>query len=444
MKYLIKVIAIGFIIGIVIMFMNIGYVYYWTGHVDLGQPLFIIFGYFQLYSILITLANSLYFDYVNKKLGRLRKLNYRLIVSISGSIVLTTLVVLCLRAITWVLIGGNSVDSFFAEENIQIYFLSVTVTLIVSLLFHLLYYFKEAQKNIVTQHKVIAGSASAKFNALKNQLDPHFLFNSLNVLSSLIEENPEMAQNFTTSLSKVYRYVLEQKDKDLVSVDEEFQFARTYMSLMKMRFEDSLVFEIPDKSDNPESKVVPLSLQLLLENAIKHNIVISARPLKIKIYERDSELIVENVLQKKSNIKKSSGVGLRNIQERYGLLTSRKVNINQSIDLFEVALPMLTKQVTIMHVENESNLNTNYLKAKKRVEELKDFYYNILAYCLVIPFLIFVWNITNPNGFQWFWFPMFGWGLGLSFHAYKVFINDGMLGSAWEQRKLEQFMNEDR
>src|SRR5690606_27500451 len=132
------------------------------------------------------------------------------------------------------------------------------------------------QQNKVKEQKVIAGTANARFDALKNQLDPHFLFNSLNVLTSLIEENPENAQRFTTALSKVYRYVLEQKNKDLVSVDEELDFARTYMSLLKMRFEDSIVFTIPDKASDPESKVVPLSLQLLLENAVKHNMVTSS------------------------------------------------------------------------------------------------------------------------------------------------------------------------
>src|SRR5690606_32949107 len=123
------------------------------------------------------------------------------------------------------------------------------------------------QENRVIEQKIIAGTASAKFDALKNQLDPHFLFNSLNVLTSLIEENPEAATRFTTSLSKVYRYVLEQKSKELVTLEEELKFAELYMSLLAVRFEDSIVFTTPSKLENPQAKVVPLSLQLLLENA---------------------------------------------------------------------------------------------------------------------------------------------------------------------------------
>lgn len=143
----------------------------------------------------------------------------------------------------------------------------------VTSVFLAIYYYRFKQESKVKEQKIIAGTASAKFDALKNQLDPHFLFNSLNVLTSLIEENPDAATKFTTSLSKVYRYVLEQKNKDLVSVEEELEFARLYMTLIKMRFEDSIVFMLPDKLINPEAKVVPLSLQLLLENAVKHNIV---------------------------------------------------------------------------------------------------------------------------------------------------------------------------
>src|SRR5690606_39756363 len=106
----------------------------------------------------------------------------------------------------------------------------------------------------VCSSDLIAGTASAQFETLKSQIDPHFLFNSLNVVSSLIEENPENAQRFTTSLSKIYRYVLEQRDKEVVSVQEELSFAKTYMNLLKMRFENSLFYDAPTELINPEGK----------------------------------------------------------------------------------------------------------------------------------------------------------------------------------------------
>ncbi len=121
--------------------------------------------------------------------------------------------------------------------------------------------------------------------------------------------------------------MLEQKNKDLVSVDEELQFAKTYVRLLKMRFEDSIVFEIPENSNDPEAKIIPLSLQLLLENAVKHNVVTSKKPLHLKVIEENGMLVVSNNLQEKQVVKKSSGVGLTNIQQRYGILTDKRVSL---------------------------------------------------------------------------------------------------------------------
>jgi two-component system LytT family sensor kinase len=233
--------------------------------------------------------------------------------------------------------------------------------------------------------------------------------------------------------------VLEQKNKDLVTLREELNFASIYMSLLKMRFEDSIVFETPEKVTNSDSKVVPLSLQLLLENAVKHNIVTTSKPLKIKIFESSGFLVVENNLQPKQILRKSSGVGLENIKQRYHLLTDRKVIINQKAELFTVAIPMLTKQISIMKTRTQNQFDDSYVRARKHVDEVKEFYYSLLSYVIVIPFLIFI-NYRTFWGFQWFWFPMFGWGIGLLFHAYKVYVNDGVFGRSWEQRKIEKYM----
>ena len=105
---------------------------------------------------------------------------------------------------------------------------------------------------------------------------------------------------------------------------------------------------------------------------------------------------------------------------------------------------MLTKQISIMRaIEPKSKFDDRYVRARKRVEELKEFYYSLISYCLVIPFLIFIWYRYTPHTIQWFWFPMLGWGMGLAFHAYKVYVNDGMLGNGWEKRKIEKFMREE-
>jgi sensor histidine kinase YesM len=387
------------------------------------------FAFYQLYSFVIGFSNMYYFDYLECRQWQKSDMFKRITIGVLGSVVITLIDLFVLRVLTSILYNGRTFKEFIANETFQNYTFGIWITLTIVAIFHFVYFYNRYQKNKIKEQKIIAGTASAKFDALKNQLDPHFLFNSLNVLTSLIEENPNNAQKFTTSLSKVYRYVLEQKNKELVTVDEELEFAKTYMSLLKMRFEDSIIFDIPEKASNPESKVVPLSLQLLLENAVKHNTVTSSKPLHIKIYEANGTLVVENNLQPKQIINKSSGVGLSNIMQRYQLLTNKKVNINQTAKSFAVAIPMLTKQISVMRTKI-SQIDDGYVRARKHVDELKEFYYGLISYCVVIPFLVFV-NYWTSWDYKWFWWPMLGWGIGIVFHAYKVFVNDGVFGRSW-------------
>ena len=442
MKNLFKVIGIGILIGTILLVIEQALRLFYGSPVAFDDRLLSSFIDFMIYSIPLSLVNSYFFDYLNGKVVWNRYKKYRLWIGFIGSVIITLITIFFVRIIISTGLRGKSWQEFVDTEQASFYLIALIITLVISLFFHAAYYYKESQKTKIKEQKVIAGTASAKFDALKNQLDPHFLFNSLNVLSSLIEENTDSAQKFTTGLSKVYRYVLEQKNKDLVTVDEELSFAKTYMSLLKMRFEDSIIFDIPERASNPDSKVVPLSLQLLLENAVKHNMVTSSNPLHIKIYETNGHLVVENNLQPKQIVKKGSGVGLSNIKQRYELLTNRKVNINQQAKSFAVALPMLTKQVTVMRQKSDARFEDNYVRARKQVEELKEFYYSLISYFIVIPFLIFI-NYYTSWHFQWFWFPLFGWGIGLLFHAYKVYVDNGVLGRNWERRKIEQFMREE-
>lgn len=439
----IKNIITTFLIGCVVFVIGS---YFSTGFdFESVNQFLIYFGIYQLYTFVISYVNTLVFEFLEKRTYKSYSVIKRIVYGILGSTIVTLLTIFVLRIIVEVVIFGDSFDHFIENETWSGYSFGLWITLTIVSVFYVIYFYNHYQKSKIKEQKVIAGAASAKFDALKNQLDPHFLFNSLNVLTSLIEENPDSAQKFTTALSKVYRYVLEQKNKELVTVDEELNFARTYMSLLKMRFEDSIIFEIPDKASNPESKVVPLSLQLLLENAVKHNMVTSSKPLHIKIYEDGNHLVVMNNLQPKQIVKKSSGVGLENIKQRYQLLTERKVYINQREKDFAVAIPMLTKQVSIMRTAQKSKerINDDYVRARKRVDELKAFYYSLISYVFVIPFLIFIWYRYSQHTIQWFWFPIFGWGISLVFQAYRVYVDNGALGAKWEQRKIEEYMREE-
>ena len=395
-----------------------------------------------IFVFVLTLVNIYYNKYISYKYSWETQTQKRLWIGAIGSIILTVISFGLIRMFISLVVYEKTLSDFIAGEKSSYYIIALVITLVVSLFFHAFYFYKALQEKKVKEQKIIAGTASAKFDALKNQLDPHFLFNSLNVLTSLIEEDPIQAQKFTTSLSKVYRYVLEQKNKDLVTVEEELQFAKTYVKLLKMRFEDSIHLEIPEHSNNPEAKIVPLSLQLLLENAVKHNVVTSTKPLYIRVYEEEGSLVVENNLQEKQVVKKSSGVGLQNIQQRYRILTDRQVQIAESTSDFKVKLPLLTKQVTVMEKQQTYIDDKRYSKAKEHVEQLKGFYGNLTAYCIVIPCLAILNYYTTS--FPWVIFPTLGWGFGVTVHGMEVFGYNPLWGKRWEERKIRKFMDDDK
>ncbi len=366
------------------------------GSLAWDEKLAMSFGFTMLYGYSLYYANAILFMQLDTFFKEERFTRKRLFIGAFASFIISIFVIFLLRILEDVLIEGKSMQTFLATEKPANYLVAIVITFFVTLGIHAFYFYKAYQENKVKEQKVIAGTASAQFESLKNQIDPHFLFNSLNVLSSLIEENPENAQKFTTSLSKIYRYVLEQKDKELVPVAEELAFAKTYMNLLKMRFENSITFELPAGFTNDEAKVVPLSLQLLLENCIKHNVVSESKPLHIKIYIENNQLVVENNLQKKEVLSDRKGVGLQNIVNRYAILTQRKVLVEETEKSFKILIPILTKQISIMETQMKYNEDTAYLRAKDRVEKLKGFYGNLISYCVVIPVLIIV-NLNTSD-----------------------------------------------
>ena len=406
--------------------------------IRLDRDLLVYFEYTALYTFSLMYVNAWLFRLLDKVFEKDRFSLKRLIIGFISSFVLSLTVIFLVRILEFVVIDKRPIAEFLSKETALDYIVSIVIMFFVMLSFYSFYFYKSYQENKFRQQKIIAGTANAKFESLKNQIDPHFLFNSLNVLSSLIEENPENAQRFTTSLSKIYRYVLEQKDKELVSVEEELSFAKTYMNLLKMRFENSLFYELPDTEINPDAKVVPLSLQLLLENTVKHNVVSEKRPLHIRIFIENDYLVIQNDLQKKDVMQDGQGVGLQNIVNRYAIISNRKVMVAENQKTFSVRIPILTKQVTIMDTPTDYNENSAYSRAKKRVSELKSFYANLMSYCIVVPVLIFV-NLQYMPGFHWFWFSALGWGFGVAMQAFSVYG----YGSRWEENKIREILSKD-
>jgi hypothetical protein len=396
-----------------------------------------------MYAFVLSLINFYFFYYLSEKVDWKGYSLKRLIIGLIGSIILTMIGLTVLRFVTLVLILGRPFDQFLNDKNAGTYYLfGLIITLIASLVFHAIYFYKALTEKKVKEQQIVAKTETAKYESLKSQIDPHFLFNSLNVLTSLISENPKQAEKFTTKLAKVYRYVLEQKSKDLIDLDEELQFAKTYMELLKMRFENAVTFQIPEKASNPNLKIIPLSLQLLLENTIKHNIVSEDQPLNVIITEENGYLKVVNNFNPKTSVEKGTKVGLKNIIDRYQLITLKKVLIEKNNQQFSIKLPLLTQKIKTMKASNNQQ-NNKYMRAVERVEEIKGFYSSLIAYCIVIPFLVFIYFKYTPHSMQWFWFPALGWGMGLLFQGFKAFNYNPILGSDWEDRKIQEFMKED-
>jgi hypothetical protein len=436
-----KTLLIGLLIGFILSVIFLGIDLLNDGKPAPGLVFWKKTSYTFIYSVTLTFINKGFFEYLSRLKIWQRYSRYRILIGAAGSISITMLSILVIRMFIEIVLVGESWEQFLATERALYYLYALLITVVIAVIFHAVYFYKHWQESKVKEQKIIAGTASAQFDALKNQLDPHFLFNSLNVLTSLIEEDPRQAQKFTTSLSKVYRYVLEQKNKDLVTVDEELEFARTYIQLLKMRFEDSIVFEIPESGSNPEARIVPLSLQLLLENAVKHNVVTASRPLQIKVKETDGMLVVSNNLQEKEVVRKGSGVGLLNIQQRYNILTNRQVIINKSATGFEVQLPILTKQLIPMETQKAYIEDKRYRRAKERVKAVKEFFGNLAAYCIVIPFL--AWLNYQTTTFPWIIFPVIGWGFGVLMHGLEAYGYNPLWGKRWEEKKIRELMEKE-
>ncbi len=402
-----------------------------------------VFGIHFMYAFVLSIINGYFFHFLEKKLNWQEHSKSRLIIGALGSVILTMIGLAILRFVTLVIILRNPIERFTNDENAASYYtFGLVITLIVSLVFHTIFFYKALTEKKVKEQQIVAKTETAKYESLKSQIDPHFLFNSLNVLTSLIGENPKLAEKFTTKLSKVYRYVLEQKNKDLIELDEELHFAKTYMELLTMRFENAVTFEIPEKASDSDFKILPLSLQLLLENTIKHNVVSEENPLKVTIREENGYLVVSNNFNPKTIMENGTKIGLKNIIDRYHLITLKKVVVEKNSENFIVKLPLLTQKTKTMKTETiESN---KYLRAVERVHDIKEFYGSLISYCIVIPFLIFI-NFKYVPHFHWFWFPMFGWGIGLIFHGFKAFSYNPILGKDWEERKIKEYMdNEDK
>lgn len=213
------------------------------------------------------------------------------------------------------------------------------ITVFISTFMHGRGFLREWKQSVSEAERLKKEQIAARYEALKNQVNPHFLFNSLNVLITLVHKDAGLAEQFVRQLAAVYRYVLDSRELEAIALKDELEALEAYVFLMKIRFGDS--FRAHIQVDGKEGRVAPLTLQMLLENALKHNEVSKNRPLSIEIREESGYVAVSNTVQPKTGVGDSSGVGLSNIRARYQFLTDKKIEVAQDAHTFTVKIPIV-------------------------------------------------------------------------------------------------------
>jgi two-component system, LytTR family, sensor kinase len=229
-------------------------------------------------------------------------------------------------------------DKMFAAVTWPLY---AMLTVGVNLGFFTVYFIGRWKDSIIEAERLEKEKSQVQFDNLKNQLNPHFLFNALTSLNSLIFENQQLASAFLQQLSKVYRYVLQNKHKNFVLLSTELDFIAHYVMLLETRFQGALKINFKVSDDAKEKAIVPVTLQILIENAIKHNIVDKDKPLTIDVLTMGDYLIVSNNLQVRKTVEASNKQGLDNLRSLYKFLTDNPVLIEPTADRFYVKIPLI-------------------------------------------------------------------------------------------------------
>ena len=260
-----------------------------------------------------------------------------LIIEICTILIYTALVGLLFYIINII----HPIESF--DENLRLsIFFTLMITFFNTSIYEAWYFFKNWKETLLKNEKLEKENIRSQYETLKSQINPHFLFNNLNTLASLIEENPKLAVDYVQKTADYYRNILNLKDKEIITISEELELIKTFYNLQSNRYGNNLKINTYIPNNQLNSYIAPLTLQMLIENCIKHNIISKDKPLTIDIIAKDGYLVISNNLQKRDNEQSSNKFGLKNIKERYSFLTSRNVEIIENETTFTVSIPILT------------------------------------------------------------------------------------------------------
>lgn len=298
------------------------------------------YGFFILVSFLVWQGNVILMYFIRKKFTWSFRAYYKIILSFFLANIVYS------GALSAVLLNSWKAFSREAYGNkgplVSTILVIIIAACFITNIYEILFLNQEREYSQSRVEQLNIAKAQAELEALKNQIDPHFIFNSLNTLSFLITRDPQSARLYNDTLAKVYRYILSNKEKDLVLLKEEIEFISNYFYLLKIRFADaiSMVIEITDLSSE-DFLIPPISLQALVENAIKHNEFSDRSPLTINISISSNYTVVRNIINTRNYAAPASGIGLGNLDNRYKLITKRNIIIENNFKTFTVKLPII-------------------------------------------------------------------------------------------------------
>lgn len=298
----------------------------------------LVLTYIQL-EIFLWLGNRFFNDIKRESVNYKRKMVSRLLQFYLTVLAIAFVVFMLVYTANFVLNGSDFSFYFIGLREVEMkgFFTAALIGFSLGALFFFYVQWAEAlqREQKLTQEKLVF-----QYETLKNQVNPHFLFNSLNTLSSLVRESPDLSEEFIQKLAHIYRYILGDKEKELVPLAEELEFVKDYFYLRKIRDEEKIDLKI-EINGMEETKVLPVSLQLLVENALKHNSATRTNRLEIVICNEGlDKLVVRNNLQKKNRLEESSEIGLKNLNERCKLILNHEIEIRETDDEFVVKIPV--------------------------------------------------------------------------------------------------------
>jgi hypothetical protein len=277
-----------------------------------------------------------------------------LLLVLPANIITAAIAITLVQYIFVVLVYGVPFDTWLERLGIGDYLISVLIGLFISAIYQGAWFIRLWKKSIVEQEQLKTSQAAAQYEVLNAQVNPHFLFNSLNVLSNLVRTNPDKAEDFIHGLSNVYRYVLDIRKEEAVLLTTEVEALSNYSALVKTRFGDRItidnkLYRTPTElatqklqaGNWSDKKIVPLALQMLVENAVKHNGATQKNPLYIKLFIENDWIVVTNNRPPRFEKSEGKGVGLENIRERYQLLVDKEIIIEDTDESFTVKLPLI-------------------------------------------------------------------------------------------------------